>query len=68
MARVDSGEMGFGMVLRDRCGSHIYSRTLDMSGLYTPEEGEAIGLFEALSWIKDLDVRNGSLRWMHRWW
>ncbi|KAL8524201.1 hypothetical protein ACS0TY_013970 [Phlomoides rotata] len=54
----DSAEMGFGMVIRDSNGVHIFSRTLAMSGVYAPEEGEAIGLFEALSWIKELDIRN----------
>ncbi|KAL8548757.1 hypothetical protein ACS0TY_007863 [Phlomoides rotata] len=54
----DSEEMGFGMVIQDSNRAHIFSPTLAMTGLYTPGEGEAIGLFEALSWIKELDIRN----------
>ncbi|KAL8509029.1 hypothetical protein ACS0TY_016281 [Phlomoides rotata] len=50
--------MGFGMVIRDSSGAHFFSRTLAMPGVYAPEEGEAFGLFEALSWIKELDIRN----------
>ncbi|KAL8488022.1 hypothetical protein ACS0TY_024339 [Phlomoides rotata] len=54
----DSAEMGFGMVIRDNNGVHFFNHTLAMPGVYAPEEGEAIGLFEALSWIKELDIRN----------
>ncbi|KAL8479048.1 hypothetical protein ACS0TY_030809 [Phlomoides rotata] len=50
--------MSFGMIFWDNNGSHIYSRTLAMPGVYAPEKGETICLFEALSWIKELDVRN----------
>ncbi|KAL8500875.1 hypothetical protein ACS0TY_020451 [Phlomoides rotata] len=45
-------EMWFGLVLYDSHGRHICSRSLLLPELYSSEEGEAIGLFEALSWIK----------------
>ncbi|KAL8515507.1 hypothetical protein ACS0TY_014262 [Phlomoides rotata] len=52
----DSMEMGMGIILHDDRGHHFLSRSHVMPGLYEPEEGEAIGLHEALSWIKDLRV------------
>ncbi|KAL8468232.1 hypothetical protein ACS0TY_031465 [Phlomoides rotata] len=50
--------MGLGIIIHDSYGRHIYiySRSHVMSGLYQPEEDEAIGLHEALSWIKDLSM------------
>ncbi|KAL8470914.1 hypothetical protein ACS0TY_033480 [Phlomoides rotata] len=53
---VDSLEMGLGVIIHDERGHHLFSRSHVMPGLYEPEEGEAIGLHEALSWIKDLGV------------
>ncbi|KAL8534033.1 hypothetical protein ACS0TY_010161 [Phlomoides rotata] len=50
--------MCYGMVIRDNSGAHFFSRTLAMTSVYAPEECEAIGLFEALSRIKELDIRN----------
>ncbi|KAL8538339.1 hypothetical protein ACS0TY_000358 [Phlomoides rotata] len=51
-------EMGFGFVMHNSYGTHIFSKSLNMLGLYSLDEGEAIGLFEALGWIKELDLRN----------
>ncbi|KAL8549893.1 hypothetical protein ACS0TY_008654 [Phlomoides rotata] len=50
--------MGIGLTLWDSNGSHVYSRTLVLPGLYAPDEGEAIGLFESLSWVSELDLQN----------
>ncbi|KAL8496432.1 hypothetical protein ACS0TY_020229 [Phlomoides rotata] len=50
--------MGFGLVLCNNFGSHVCSRSLTLPGLYSSDEGEAIGLFEALNWIKELDLRD----------
>ncbi|KAL8492918.1 hypothetical protein ACS0TY_024205 [Phlomoides rotata] len=50
--------MGIGLTLWDCYGSHVFSRTLVLPGLYASDEGEAIGLFEALTWIEELNVRN----------
>ncbi|KAL8541107.1 hypothetical protein ACS0TY_002400 [Phlomoides rotata] len=50
--------MGIGLTLRDSNSSHVYNRTLVLLGLYALDEGEAIGLFESLSWVSELDLRN----------
>ncbi|KAL8513872.1 hypothetical protein ACS0TY_013114 [Phlomoides rotata] len=51
-------EMGIGLTLWNSSGNHVNSRTLALPGLYAPDEGEAIGLFEALTWLSKLDLRN----------
>lgn len=48
--------MGLGLTLHNEWGEYIYSRTYVMPGVYKPEKGEAIGLHEALSWIKELGL------------
>ncbi|KAL8460076.1 hypothetical protein ACS0TY_031839 [Phlomoides rotata] len=50
--------MGIGLTLWDYNGSHVYSRTLALPGLYASDESEAIGLFEALTWVAELNLRN----------
>ncbi|KAL8544155.1 hypothetical protein ACS0TY_004621 [Phlomoides rotata] len=50
--------MGFGLVLYDSLDSHIFTRILVLPGLYSSNEGEAIGLIEVLSWIKELDLQD----------
>ncbi|KAL8485142.1 hypothetical protein ACS0TY_027436 [Phlomoides rotata] len=55
---VDSLEMEIGLTLWDSNGTHVYRRSLVLPGLYASEKGEAIGLFEALTWVKELDLRN----------
>ncbi|KAL8536667.1 hypothetical protein ACS0TY_012019 [Phlomoides rotata] len=50
--------MGIALSLWDCHGSHVYSHMLVLSGLYASDEGEAICLFEALSWVLELDLRN----------
>ncbi|KAL8543039.1 hypothetical protein ACS0TY_003785 [Phlomoides rotata] len=54
----DSREMGFRMILQDCSGSLISCRSMNMHGVYSPDEGEAIGVFESFSWIKQLNFRN----------
>ncbi|KAL8527499.1 hypothetical protein ACS0TY_005369 [Phlomoides rotata] len=51
-------EMGFGLVVHDHNGRHLFSRSSTVPGLYASDEGEAIGIFEALNWIKELNLRN----------
>ncbi|KAL8533694.1 hypothetical protein ACS0TY_009914 [Phlomoides rotata] len=51
-------EMGIGLTLWDCTGSHVYSRTLALTGLYASDEDETIDLFEALTWVTELDLRN----------
>lgn len=48
--------MGVGMVIRDEGGNHILGRTLLVAASAGVTEGEALGFFEALSWIKDLGL------------
>lgn len=43
-----------GMILRDRCGNFVATRVSCIPGNMRVEEGEAMGLHEALSWIEDL--------------
>ncbi|KAL8529675.1 hypothetical protein ACS0TY_006929 [Phlomoides rotata] len=50
--------MGIGLTLWDSIGAHVYSRSMVFPGLYASDEGEAIGLFEVLTWVKELDLRN----------
>lgn len=47
-------KIGLGFTIHDERDNHIFSRNHVMPGSYKPEEGEAIGLHEALSWIKEL--------------
>ncbi|XP_073015730.1 uncharacterized protein [Primulina eburnea] len=50
----DTRSMGFGMVARDNEGKCIGCRTMVKEGLYEVKEGEAMGLREALSWIREM--------------
>ncbi|KAL6506664.1 hypothetical protein OROHE_022496 [Orobanche hederae] len=43
---------GIGIVIRDAHGSFVAAKTILFPGCERIEEGEAIGLYEALSWIK----------------
>ncbi|XP_073064130.1 uncharacterized protein [Primulina eburnea] len=46
---------GVSMVMRDAEGRFVMARTSLIKGLRCVKEGEAIGLLEALSWIRNLD-------------
>ncbi|KAL8517289.1 hypothetical protein ACS0TY_015501 [Phlomoides rotata] len=50
----DSSQMGVNMILRDDVEGFVACRTLVVDGTWRVDEGEAIGLYEALSWIKGL--------------
>ncbi|KAK6144415.1 hypothetical protein DH2020_021235 [Rehmannia glutinosa] len=41
-----------GMVVRDDKGEFVVARTITFPGIFAPKEAEAIGVREALSWIK----------------
>ncbi|KAK6164302.1 hypothetical protein DH2020_001166 [Rehmannia glutinosa] len=43
---------GVGMILRDDKGEFVVARVVTFPGLFEPKEAEAIGVREALSWIK----------------
>ncbi|KAL8473420.1 hypothetical protein ACS0TY_030312 [Phlomoides rotata] len=49
--------MGVGMNLHDDVGGFVASRFLVLPGSYRLEVGEAMGLLEALSWIKSLGLQ-----------
>lgn len=53
---VDSMQMGVGMVLRDNSGAHIIGRTLLFNSNFAVDVGEALGIYEALSWVKQLGL------------
>lgn len=44
---------GIGLIIRDDVGAFIACMSL-IPGLVRVQEGEALGLYEGLSWIKDL--------------
>ena len=43
-----------GYVIRNECGQFVRERNQKMQALYSPREAEALGLKEALSWVKTL--------------
>ncbi|KAL8547905.1 hypothetical protein ACS0TY_007278 [Phlomoides rotata] len=51
----DSLQTGVGMVLHDDQGEFVVYKTLVVDAFYD-DEGEALGLFEALSWIRSLGL------------
>ncbi|XP_075473866.1 uncharacterized protein LOC142504911 [Primulina tabacum] len=51
----ETRSMRFGMVVRDTEGKCIGCRSMVMEGLYEVKEGEAMGLCEALSWIREMN-------------
>lgn len=46
--------MGIGMCIRDERGAFVKARTITFSPKLQVHEGEALGLLEALQWVKDL--------------
>ncbi|XP_057803521.1 uncharacterized protein LOC131018835 [Salvia miltiorrhiza] len=55
----DDYSMGIWLVLRDHEGAYILGKSVKMLGLRSVEEGELIGIKEALSWLKDLGYTCG---------
>ncbi|XP_057809175.1 uncharacterized protein LOC131023647 [Salvia miltiorrhiza] len=55
----DLHAMGVGLVLRDHEGHFIMAKTLKVQGLFKVEEGELMGIKEALSWLKELCYNRG---------
>ncbi|XP_019200084.1 PREDICTED: uncharacterized protein LOC109193683 [Ipomoea nil] len=51
-------KMGFGYVIRDSTGHFLYARCLPWPSIFRPNEAEAIGIREALTWIKDSNLDN----------
>ncbi|XP_073300593.1 uncharacterized protein [Primulina huaijiensis] len=54
----DIQSAGVSMVMRDAKGRFIIARTTLVKILRCVKEGEAIGLLEALSWIRNMDYSN----------
>ncbi|XP_074377796.1 uncharacterized protein LOC141719325 [Apium graveolens] len=48
---------GVGSVIRNEHGQFIRARNQKLHGLYSPRETEALGLKEALSWVKNLGYK-----------
>lgn len=53
---INGRKMGFGCVMRDSYGNFIAARELPWHGLFKPGEAEAIGVREALKWIKEMKL------------
>ncbi|XP_057775034.1 uncharacterized protein LOC130994015 [Salvia miltiorrhiza] len=53
--------MGLGMVVRNHHGEFVVGRSIILPGCRSVEEGELIGIKEALSWIKELGFLKGVL-------
>ena len=51
------GSTGIGSVIRDAHGAFLRARNHKLQALYSPREVEAIGLKEALSWVKELGYK-----------
>lgn len=49
--------VGIGCVVRDSQGSFVAARCRRVEGSWNPREAEAISLKEAMSWIKDLELK-----------
>ncbi|KAL8457781.1 hypothetical protein ACS0TY_034779 [Phlomoides rotata] len=49
---------GLGMVIRDDLGSFMVARTVCFPGNLRADEAKVIGLYEALSWNKNLTMDN----------
>ncbi|KAL8528675.1 hypothetical protein ACS0TY_006212 [Phlomoides rotata] len=54
----DSQQIGIGMVLRNEFGEFLAGKTLLIPGCMNVDKGEVMGFFEALSWVKSLDMAN----------
>ncbi|XP_074335978.1 uncharacterized protein LOC141673144 [Apium graveolens] len=50
---VGSNKISVGCVIRDDRGSFVCARSNAIQGTFHPREAEAVGLKEALSWVKD---------------
>lgn len=48
--------IGVGSVLRDSNGQFLYARCRCLDGARQPREAEAIGLKEAMLWVKELGI------------
>lgn len=47
----------------DHNGSFVLARTISLHPMLNVKEGEALGILEALSWLKDLEIDLAIIRW-----
>lgn len=73
-ASVFNGEDSFsiGMIIRDHAGVFIRGKTMRFAGKVAVAEAEAVGVLEALSWIKEFPsqpvvIETDSLLTESRW-
>ncbi|KAL8523243.1 hypothetical protein ACS0TY_013276 [Phlomoides rotata] len=53
-----SMQMGIGVVVHDENGDFVCEKSILLSSLFRVDEGEAIGVLEALSWVKSFGNEN----------
>ncbi|XP_057793059.1 uncharacterized protein LOC131009666 [Salvia miltiorrhiza] len=53
--------MGIGIVIRDHEGNFLAGKSVKIRGLQAVDEGELMGIKEALSWLKELGLMHGSI-------
>ncbi|XP_073014635.1 uncharacterized protein [Primulina eburnea] len=54
----DQRVIGFGMVIRDDKGQFVAARTAFKEGLPSIQEGEAMGLLEAINWVTQMSLHS----------
>ena len=52
------GRTGLGIVVCDSRGSFLFGQSSWLDGCLSVQEGEAVGVREALSWVKQLGFQN----------
>ncbi|XP_073022726.1 uncharacterized protein [Primulina eburnea] len=50
-------KIGIGCILRDENGMLLRCRSCVVAGMFSVKEGEAMGLLEALSWVRRLGLK-----------
>ncbi|XP_031107832.1 uncharacterized protein LOC116012436 [Ipomoea triloba] len=55
---INNKRMGFGFALRDSTGALVAARSAPYFRLFMPNEAEAMGVKEALKWVKSMNMDN----------
>ncbi|XP_057796787.1 uncharacterized protein LOC131012797 [Salvia miltiorrhiza] len=55
----ESNTCGLGMAIRDHNGNFIAGKSIKIVGSWSVEEGEMMGIKEALSWLKEKELTHG---------
>ncbi|KAL8472557.1 hypothetical protein ACS0TY_029673 [Phlomoides rotata] len=53
--------MGFGTIIHDDNGDFVVCRSLVIPGVFRVDMGEAMGLLEVLSWVKQLGFQHAKI-------